>query len=285
MRILLLMRRILPLLPLLLLVGCSGAMQDFGKRLVVGRVADELDLDREQRHATRASVDRLVDRAPDLLGPRLEILFTDAAAAITDGFPEEDLISIGDRMEELADDTMAAVFEELAPLLATLRDAQIDHFAARAEERIDAAREKLTGTPAERLERRQEAFIDALEKWTGSLDDAQERALRDLVRDTPDDGAAELAAREAGTRRLLGVLRTHPGPAAIRDTLWEIWRTRNDWGPDSRAAAERSAEGRATLRVISELLRPEQRESMTEYLESLQDRARAFLGAPATPIP
>ncbi len=272
------MRRTLTILPLLLLVGCSGAMQDFGKRLVVGRVADEFNLDREQRRATRASVDRLVEAAPELLGPRLEVIFEDAEAAITAGFPEGDLITIEDRMEAVADDAMAAIFDELAPLLATLRPEQVDHFAARAEERLAEAWEKRSGTPAERLAKRQETFIEEVEKWTGSLDDEQEQALHAVLEGLPDEGAIQLDLRETKTRELLQLLRDQPGEDRIRARLWEIWRSRDDWGTEARSRDARSAEGRELLRTIDGLIRPKQRAHMKKHLRSLHDRAKAFLG-------
>ena len=259
------------IIPLLLIVGCSGAMQDFGKRLVVGRVADEFDLDVEQRKATRASVDRLVEQAPEVLGPRVEIIFEAAENAISDGFPDDELISIEGVMDGLFDDAMA-------PLLSTLDDEQIDHFAARSKERLEEARDKLTGTPTERLEKRQDHFIEEVGKWTGPLDEDQERALREHVRGITDEGGAAVAAQEARSRGLVRILKRHPGTQAIRDALWNAWETRDDWGPESRSRAERSAESRETLRIIDGLLRPKQRDAIRKHLHSLHDRVKAFLG-------
>ena len=181
-------------------------------------------------------------------------------------------------MDGLFDDAMAVIIDELAPLLSTLDDEQVDHFAARSKERLEEARDKLTGTPAERLEKRQDHFIEEVEKWTGPLDKDQEKALREYVRGVPDEGGALVAAQEALTRGLVRILKRHPGTQAIRDALWNAWEARDDWGPEVRSRAERSAQGRETLRTIDGLLRPKQRNAMRKHLHSQHDRVKAFLG-------
>ena len=134
------------------------------------------------------------------------------------------------------------------------------------------------GTPAERLATRQETFIEEVEKWTGSLDDEQEEALRVVLEGLPDEGATQLSIREAKTRELFQLLRDQPGEDRIREGLWQIWKTRDDWGPEARSSAARSAEGRELLRTIDGLIRPKQRAHMKKHLRSLHDRAKAFLG-------
>ena len=262
---------------LMLVAGCSGAMQSYGKRLVVGKVAEELHLDGTQRAMVKASVDRLFNQAPGLLGERAEDIFAAADGVLAAGFEEQELVAAGTLIETLLDDTIAAIVDELAPLLETLRDEQIDHFEVRTRDRFVEEQETIDAPPADRLRMRQDEVIERLEKWTGSLDDQQEEALRRYTADLPDDGPDKLAADEARVAAFLEVLRRHPGKDAISEALQNAWRTREDWGPDARPVAVRQAEGRSTLRYIHALLSPKQRESMREHLRGLHKRLRAFL--------
>jgi hypothetical protein len=272
------MKKLATLLPLFLLMGCSGAMRDYGKRLAVNHVSDAFDMDAAQREATRGAVDRLLEEAPALLGPPGEAIVEAAARAIQGGFPEEALLALELRIDALMDDAVAALLDEAAPILASLRDPQIDHFEQRSMERLKDARGALDLPADARLETRQDAYIEEVEKWTGRLTNAQEELLLARFSRTPDEAHAQLAAREAQLSEILLVLRGHPGPARVRDALWAVWTKREEWGPDARPYAQRRADGRETLRSIHEILTPRQVESMGDQLRSLHGKLKSFLG-------
>ncbi|MBW2720128.1 MAG: hypothetical protein JRD94_16745, partial [Deltaproteobacteria bacterium] len=59
---------------LLVMVGCSGLLQNLGARWVTRQIAAEFNLDEAQTVATRASVDRIMAAAPEALSTRIDML-------------------------------------------------------------------------------------------------------------------------------------------------------------------------------------------------------------------
>ncbi|MEM7434517.1 MAG: DUF6279 family lipoprotein [Myxococcota bacterium] len=263
---------------LALLVGCSGLMQNIGARWVTRQLADEFDLDDAQTDATRASVDRLIEKAPGVIGPRVDTIVATTDRAIAKGMTEQDLVAIERQVDRLLDEVAGPVIDEAAPILATLTDAQIDHAADRFKTRFDEVREKLSEPADERLEDRQDKFIEAIEEWSGELAQSQERMLRAYVTRFPDDGAIQLAADEGRVREIEQVLRQHPGPEAVRNELWKAWQEREDWGPKARSAGERRAQNRETLLYIYGLLDAKQKAHASAHLHELHAKIKRFLG-------
>lgn len=263
---------------LLLLVGCSGLMQNIGARWVTRQLSSEFDLNDAQSAETRASVDRLMAKAPGVIGPPVDLIVASTDRAIAKGMTEEDLIGIERQVDQLLDEVAGPVIDEAAPILATLSDAQIDHAAARFKKRFDEVREKLAAPADERLEERQDQFVEAIEEWTGYLTEAQEASLRQYVTRFPDDGAVRLAADEGHIRDIEVALRKHPGPEGVRAALWKAWKEREDWGPDAPSAADRRAESRKTLLYIYGLLDAKQKANASAHLHELHAKIKRFLG-------
>jgi len=260
-------------------VGCSGVLQNIGARWVTRQIGEELDLDEAQREATRAAVHRVLASAPDVLGPRLELLVATVDRAIIKGFDEQNMRIIEKQIDILMDKGVAWILDEVAPILATLRDDQIDHGERSLNERLDEAREELTKPPDERSEDRQDKFVDAIEEWIGSLSDSQEEGLRTFVASLPDEAAARLAADEERLGKIADALRKHPGALAIRQMLWDAWEDREDWGPNTRSAEERKADGRRTLFFVYGLLDAKQKDHMSEHLHEMYAKVKSFLDA------
>ncbi len=260
-------------------VGCTGVLQNIGARWVTRQIGEELDLDEAQREATRAAVHRVLASAPDVLGARLELLVATVDRAIIKGFDEQNMRVIEKQIDLLMDKGVGWILDEVAPILATLRDEQIDHGQRSLNERLDEAREELTKPAKERSEDRQDKFVDAIEEWTGSLSDSQEEALRAFVAALPDEAAARLAADEKRLGNIADALREHPGAPAIRQMLWEAWEDREDWGPNTRSAEERKADGRRTLFFVYGLLDAEQKDHMSEHLHEVYAKVKSFLDA------
>jgi len=272
------MRRLSLLVFIVLAVGCSGLMQNIGARWVTRQLSNEFALDDQQSDATRAAVDRLIAKAPGVIGPRVDVIVATADRAIAKGLTERDLIGLERQVETLLDEVATEVIDEAAPILATLRDDQIDHAAARFEERFDEVRDKLAQPADERLEQRQDKFVESIEEWTGELSDSQVRALRRYVATFPDDGALQLAADEARIKEIERVLRQHRGPESVREVLWKAWKEREDWGPEARSPAERRAQSRKTLLYIYELMTEQQKAHASEHLHDLHRKVKRFLG-------
>jgi predicted dinucleotide-utilizing enzyme len=264
---------------LLVAVGCTGLLQNFGARWVTRQIAAEFNLDEAQTAATRASVDRLIAAAPGALGSKVDMLVATVDAAIAKGLTEKKLLGMERQVDALLDIVAGAIIDEAAPILATLRNDQVDFVEARIQTRLDEAREELAEPKEERLEKRQDQFVDAVEDWAGSLTDGQEDSLRKFVANLPDEAAARLAADERRVESVGAVFRRHPSAQAIRDTLWKEWQNREDWGPNARPPEARRAEGRRALLFVYGLLDSEQKNHASQHLHDLHAKAKTFLGA------
>jgi len=264
---------------LLVAAGCTGLLQNIGARWVTRQIAVEFNLDEAQTAATRASVERIIAAAPAALGTRVDMLVATVDAAIAKGLTEKKLLGMERQVDALLDIAAGGIIDEAAPILATLRDDQIDFVEARIRKRLDVASEELSDPKEERLEKRQDKFVDAVEDWSGSLSDPQEETLRKFVAGLPDEAAAVLAADERRVESMGALFRKHPDAKAIRDALWKEWKNREDWGPDARPPEARRAEGRQALMFVYGLLDSKQKDHASEHLHELHDKVKAFLGA------
>jgi hypothetical protein len=263
---------------LLVAVGCTGLLQNIGARWVTRQIAAEFNLDEAQTAATRASVERIIAAAPAALSTRVDMLVATVDAAIAKGLTEKKLLGMERQVDALLDIAAGAIIDEAAPILATLRDDQIDFVEARIQTRLDEAREEIAEHKEERLEKRQDEFVDAVEDWAGSLTDTQEDALRKYVAALPDESAVRLAADERRVERIGTLARTHPDAQAIRDALWKEWKDREDWGPEGRLPQAKRAEGRQALLFVYGLLDAGQRDHASKHLHELHDKVKSFFG-------
>ncbi|MBT8468516.1 MAG: hypothetical protein KJN97_07185 [Deltaproteobacteria bacterium] len=259
--------------------GCTGVLQNLGARWVTGKIAAVFDLDDEQRTATRAAVDRAIASAPEVLGPRLDLLVATVDRSLAKGMNEKKMLVIERQVDILMDKAVSWVLDEAAPILATLRDEQIDHAERELDERLQETRDELNAPDEERLRSRQEKFVEAIEKWSGRLSDLQEREIRSFVASMPDEAPDRLRADEQRLALIAERMREHPGAPAIRDLLWTAWTQREDWGPGTRSAEERRADGRKTLLFVFDLLDAKQRDHMSERLHEMHDMVNRMLGA------
>ena len=261
------------------MAGCSGVFQKVGARWVTWLIAEEFNLDAEQKAATRGAVDRIIAANPGTLGGKVDTLVASIDAAIAGGLTEQSLLGIERQVDALLDIMAAGIIDEAAPIMATLRDEQIDFVEARMRERLDEARETLGEPGEERLGRRQDEFVEAVEEWSGSLSDAQLAALREFVAQLPDEAPARLIARERRVERMAVLLRRHPGPQAIRDGLWSEWKAREDWGPDARSPQARRAGARQALLFVYGLLDSGQKDHAGRHLHELHAKLKGFLAS------
>jgi hypothetical protein len=258
--------------------GCTGVLQSLGAKWATNKISNVFDLDDAQYEATRRAVDRAIAEAPELLGPRIDLLIATVDRSLSKGMDEQNMLVIERQVDILLDKAVAWIVDEAAPILATLRDDQIDHAQRAFDERLEETRDELNATPAERSEMRQDKFIAAIEKWTGRLSDIQEDRIRSYVRDMPDEAADRLRADEQRLARIAAELRKHPGAPAIRDLLWNAWTEREDWGPGTRSAEARRADGRKTFIFVYELLEPEQVDHMSKRLHEMHATVKKLLG-------
>jgi len=267
---------------LLLASGCAGVLQNLGARWATGKIAAVFDLDDAQRTATRAAVDRTIASAPEVLGPRLDLLVATVDRALAKGMTEKKMLVLERQVDILMNKGVSWILDEAAPILATLRDEQIDHAERELDERLQETRDELNAPEDERLRSRQEKFVEAIENWSGRLSDSQEEAIRSFVASMPDEAPDRLRADEQRLADIADRMREHPGAPAIRDLLWNAWMQREDWGPGTRSAQERQADGRKTLLFVFDLLDAKQRDHMSERLHEMHATVKRLLGTEGT---
>lgn len=265
-----------------LATGCTGLLQNLGARWVTRQIAVEFNFDEAQTAATRASVDKLMAAAPVALGTKIDMLVATVDVAIAKGLTEQKLLGMERQVDGLIDTVAGAIIDEAAPIMATLRDDQIHFVEKRIKKRLEEAREELAAPTEERVQERQDQFVDAVEDWAGSLTDGQEAALRRYVGNLPDEAAARLEADERRVARFSKLARTHPDAPTIRDAIWQEWKNRQDWGPNARPPAARRAEGRQALLFVYGLLEAGQRDHASKHLHELHDKVKSFFGAAAS---
>lgn len=258
--------------------SCTGVLQSLGAKWATNKISNVFDLDEAQREATRRAVDRAIAEAPELLGSRIDLLIATVDRSLSKGMDERNMLAIERQVDILLDKAVTWIVDEAAPILATLRDDQIEHAQRELDGRLEETRDELNATPAERTRTRQDKFVAAIEKWTGRLSDTQEARIRSYVRDMPDEAADRLRADEQRLARIAAELRKHPGAPAIRDLLWNAWTEREDWGPGTRSAEARRADGRKTLIFVYELLEPDQVDHMSERLHEMHATVKKLLG-------
>jgi len=269
-------------LVLLVAVGCTGLFQNIGARWVTRQIAAEFNLDEAQTTATRAAVARVIAAAPGALGSKVDMLVATVDAAIAKGLTEKKLLGMERQVDSLLDIIAGGIIDEAAPIMATLRDEQIDFVEARIQTRLDEARQELAEPKEKRLEKRQDEFVEAVQDWSDTLSDEQENALRKFVAGLPNEAAARLATDERRVERMGTLFRKHPGAQAIRDGLWNEWKTREDWGPQARPPQARRAEGRQALLFVYGLLNAKQKDHASKHLHELHAKLKTFLGTAGT---
>jgi len=159
--------------------------------------------------------------APAALRSKVDMLVATVDAAIAKGLTEKKLLGMERQVDSLLDVVAGGIIDEAAPIMATLRDDQIDFVEGRIQKRLDEAREEVAEPKDERVEKRQDQFVEAVEDWSGNLSDSQQAALRNFVAGLPDEAPARLAADEMRVERMRVLFGKHPGAEAIRDGLWK----------------------------------------------------------------
>lgn len=263
---------------LMLAAGCTGLLQNIGARWATRQISDVFALDEAQQEATRAAVERVMASAPEMLEARLDLLVATVDRALSKGLNEQNMLVIERQINVLLDKVAAWIIDEAAPILATLRDEQIDHAERQLDKRLEETREELGKPVEERIRDRQEKFVEAIEDWTGPLSDPQKKAIRSYVAAMPDEAADALRADERRLAEIADGLRQHPGEPAVRDLVWNAWKNREDWGPNTRSPEVRRADGRKTMLFMYGLLDAKQKDHMSKRLHEIHDKVKRLLG-------
>ena len=226
--------RLRPLRTVLLcaLLSCLGACSVVGTLyerldLLLGFEAGSwLDLDDAQMRQFRSAVRLRVEEHRREELPRY-VAFLERAATRVEAPPDDaTLLNDAEELRLLLRETIRRSLPLLADTLATLRPAQVEHLAVKfAKSNEEYAEEYLEQTPERFRKKRLVRSREAIERWTGRLDDAQRAQVAALVDAVPDGSAAWSAYSHAWQQELLAQLRAGAGSAQLLALMERWWTT------------------------------------------------------------
>jgi hypothetical protein len=254
--------------------GCTAATERVVPWYITRKLDSYLDLTSQQEVAARASVDEilLVARTGEL--PHWISLLREVRQGIHDGLTDEAIGRLQRHYDARLDITVALLAPRLSSLLAPLDAKQIDHFAARMREDLEEQYKELDKPASERAAAIEKRGLKAVEDLVGDLSDAQEEAVRGLIRTIPNERTSQHRSAEQHIEHFRTFLLGRPGAARIETELRAMWEHRYDALGPGHDKATRRAQQRAWLLHAYQLLTAEQRahaeEVITERIVTLK---------------
>lgn len=262
----------------LLLIGATGCSSErIAGWYVTRKLDDFLDLDAAQEEGTRVRVDEALAALRKDTLPTWIALLREGRARMATPASDAELAAMQDRYDALLDRAVAELAPRIAPVLADLGDAQVDHFQGKLGRLLDEkyADQLLAG--AARRDKLDKQLVTAIEEVIGTLGSAQKATILAAIHALPDDRPALYQADKRSLAEVGHLLRSHPGAEAIDRELRRMWAARWDRLDPARDRATRLSEQRQVLLTISKTMTPKQRtrgvETMTDHIVS----AKRFL--------
>lgn len=208
---------------------------------------------------------------------RYSTFLRDVAGAIERGGDRDDWATASRRTEEY----WRRVFEQAAPgyarLAATFTDAQVAELLANLERQDEKDRREFESrTPAQRAARREKQMRRALERFTGPLDAAQVRLVREHVARSPSFVPEWLDNRRVWRAELAEALADRRGGEKFAARM-QVLVARPDelWTPAYREAIERRRTELVELMAdLDATLTPAQRAAAQRQLLALADEVQ-----------
>jgi hypothetical protein len=248
---------------LVTLGGCSS--ERLAGWYATRKLDEYLDLDGDQEKRLRQRVDAaLAEVRRDTL-PAWIALLREGRGQMAVHPTEAQIARAQDRYDQILDAAVAQLVPHLAPVLAELDDAQIDHFVRKLRARLDDNFEEQLVSGDARRKKLDAHVVDGLEDVIGDLDKQQRQTILAAVHALPDDRALQYRIDRqtlADFQRFLHARRRDPQRErsdAIAHELRRMWAVRySELGP-ARDRETRLAEQRKLLLTISETMTPKQR--------------------------
>jgi hypothetical protein len=238
---------------------------------VIDRVDDWLALQPGQRAALESRVEPWLERLAEERLAAYAAFLRALAERNADGLDRADIDWARERARTHYAELAAGAIGWLAPVLADLEPAQVEHLRGRIEEKnveyraryLDLTRESSRRAMAGRL-------VDAIERWTGPLSVDQTEAVIAGVRALPDTSRAWYAYRLRMQAGLLALVDGDADAGAIDHHLRDWWIDSASLRDDEQARFE--AYERAMTDVFADLaptLSPLQRAAVGRRLRDL----------------
>lgn len=260
---------------------------DNAPRMLLGEMDTYLALDERQREQALGLLETRMARHRRVELPRYVALLGEAERTLADGATRAEIEMLRDRIVELYREAMAETIPALVPVLSGLDAEQIDHLAARLEERNRELAEKYAAdAPAERMQRRRERAVARIERWTGPLRPAQVSLIEKRRDAMPFIAKDWLAYHRANQQRLLAMLRARAPRGEIAAFLDAWWVRLADRPPAlARKLAASDAAWVALLVVLDGTLDEQQRQHVLARLESYREGLAPLLARGIAPAP
>jgi hypothetical protein len=273
----------LPILLLALLASCSAVRVSYDNAdWVLTRMAGSyVDMDRRQAQALKVRLGELHawHRSAEL--PQYAEMLETAAARLERGMSQDDVVwavgAVRARYKVLGREAA----ENLAPLLMTLTDGQVDRLEQRfADDNRKFYAAKLPKDPEEAVRARADWICDRLDDWTGDLTPAQRQRVEDLARAFPQIPALRLEDRKRRQVQLLTTLRARAEDPQTQAQLVTLLAD-PDAGRSERYRLTLVAWEARFIDVMVELergLTPRQRAMAVERLRRYAEEFRSMAG-------
>lgn len=268
-------RRFAALLALALATSCSVAdfAYDLAPRIALRYVDDYLQLDnRQEEQALSLFRERHALHARDEL-PRYYRFLGETRHAIGDGITADEVDTLFDGVNALAELGITRTIPAVARILAGLDADQLDALEERLQESASEYREKLDD---DHRGRRLGETLKDIEEWIGEISEAQRTMLTRELQAMNETAPQWLEWRMQRNERLIALLRDKPAQPVIEAFLAGYWLRREGVPPAlETATAENRARYRNMIVALDGSLSVAQREHalarLAEYSEMVVD--------------
>jgi hypothetical protein len=260
------MLRLLLCAVLLLATGCAS--DRIAGWYITRQLDGYFDFDGEQKARVRADVDALIAQVRKEELTHWITFLREVRAGLHDGLTDEVLARLQRRYDARIDVAVHLLTPHVAPILVTLRDAQLDKFEQEVREDLAEQYEDLKLSPDERQRKLEKKALEVVEDFVGELDDAQQEQVRALIRQLPNERDAQYRSAQDNLAHFRSFMATHPSAPALESELYAMWEHRYDAlgvGHDKEA---RRALQRKWLLSVYQVLNAEQRAHAEEELSS-----------------
>lgn len=282
------------LLAALALGGCSAVRLGYntGPTLVYWWLDSYFDFDTDQSVRVRDDLQAVQDwhrkNELPLLAKKLSELQTMAPKSVT----TEQVCRLVDELQTRLQVTLERITPTIATIAPTLQGAQLEHMVEEFARRDRKWREEwIDGTLAERSERRVKQIVERAESFYGTLEPAQQAAVRAHIASSSFDGPRQFREMQRRHQDALLVLRkirsgetnTAQAPAELRGLLD---RTLKAPDPAYRRYMEQlTSESCAAMAALHNSSTPQQRTRLLDTLKGYEGDARALAGQRPDDIP
>ena len=246
---------------------------DLAPRIAVRYVDDYLQLsNRQEVRALELFRERHALHARDEL-PRYYAFLQQTRASVQEGLTREEVDSVFDGVEALAELGVRRTLPAVAEILVDLDAAQRDALARRLQESAAEYREELDD---DHRGRRLGETLEDIEEWIGTITDAQREMLTRELLAMQETAPLWLEWRIVKNEGLVALLREAPPPDAVASYLAGYWLRQDGLPPELAAGRDANRERYRELVVaLDASLTAEQRrhalQRLDEYREMVLD--------------